>query len=83
MLRPDVGSIVEPKLVARKTCKTSLFCMIDNLIKTYICQGISGVGQSRRQASPIRMKFAITAGMGLGLARSLQVIVRLRVEVQK
>ena len=57
--------------------------MIDNLMKTYICEGINGVGQSRRQASQFRMKFAITAGMGLGLARRIQVIVRLRVEVQK
>jgi len=68
-VRPDVGSIAEPKLVAMITCKSSLFCVTDSLMKTYICEGINGVGRSRRQASQIRMKFAITAGMGLGLVR--------------
>jgi len=84
-VRPDVGSIAEPKLVAIVTCKSSLFCVSDNLIKTYICEGINGVGQSRRQVSQIRMKFAITVGMGLGLVRRIQVqvIVHLRNEVQK
>jgi hypothetical protein len=57
--------------------------VIDNLIKTYICDNIDGVGQVRRQASQIRMKFTITAGMGLGLTKRIQVIVRVRVEVQK
>ena len=57
--------------------------MIDNFIKTCIYEDLNDVGQSQHQVRQIRMKFAITAGMGLGLARRMQVIVRLREEVQK